>query len=69
MVNMSEHWIFCEYCGKKLIKRKSNGVFVLKFGRSRDEYSVIDLEIHGSIKLRCFGKTCRKLNVINYFPA
>lgn len=66
---MSDGWIYCEHCGKKLLRRKPNGIFVLKFGRGNDGESVIEVEIHGSIKIRCFRKECRQYNIINYFPS
>lgn len=62
-------WIYCESCGKKLIKRKPNGVFTFKFGRTKDGAEpIVDLEIFGNIKLKCFREDCRHENVINFFP-
>ena len=31
------HWINCEKCGKRLIKRYPNGIFHFSFGRVKDE--------------------------------
>lgn len=63
-------WIYCENCGKKLIKRKPNGVFIFKFGRTKTtQESLVDLEIFGSIRLKCFRENCRHLNVMNLFPS
>lgn len=61
-------WICCEYCGKKLLWRKPNGLFCFKFGKSRKGGNVIEMEIHGSLKFRCFREECGKDNIINYFP-
>lgn len=68
---MSEYsnWIYCENCGKKLIKRKPNGIFVFKFGRNKDKTRcLVDIEIFGSIKIKCFREECGYENVINFFP-
>ncbi len=65
----SYSWIYCEKCNKKLLKRKSNGVFVFKFGRTQEQQNMIDLEIFGSIKMKCFRKTCGYINIINLFPS
>ena len=63
-------WIYCENCGKKLIKRKPNGVFIFRFGRTKNsEEPLVDLEIFGSIRLKCFREKCRHLNIMNLFPS
>lgn len=65
---MSYNFVYCEKCGKKLLQRKPNGVFVFKFGKGRKGLPVVDLEIHGSVKIKCFRETCQQVNVINFFP-
>ncbi len=62
-------WILCEKCGKKLLKRKPNGIFIFKFGKSTNHGNVIDLEIFGSVKMVCFRENCRHENIINFFPS
>lgn len=62
-------WISCQSCGKKLLKRKPNGTFVFRFGRSADGDNVVDLEVFGSIKIKCFRQNCRHENIINFFPS
>ena len=61
-------WVCCENCGKKLLKRKPNGVFVFKFGRNSKQEDVVSLEIFGSIRMKCFRENCKHINVINLFP-
>ncbi|MFW6121411.1 MAG: hypothetical protein ACOC80_11010 [Petrotogales bacterium] len=65
---MSYNFIYCEKCGKKLLQRKPNGIFVFKFGKSRKGNPVVNLEIHGSVRITCFRETCQHVNIINYFP-
>jgi hypothetical protein len=68
---MEGSWVNCQHCGKKLLKRKPNGIFVFKFGKiERDgkEEDRVEMEIHGSIRMRCLRKSCREMNLINYFP-
>lgn len=62
-------WVYCEKCGKKLLKRKPNGIFIFKFGRTKDKtQSLVNIEIFGSIKITCFREECGHENVINFFP-
>ena len=69
---MDEIWICCEACGKKLLKRKLNGLFDFRFGRDtidgKDE-SVVEMQIHGNLKMKCLRKSCKAWNLINYFPS
>ncbi len=69
----------CEFCGRKLIMRLWNGLFNFRFGRPSlkdkgeevgDEgpASPVDIYIHGSVKIRCFHRDCRKYNILNFFP-
>lgn len=61
---MSEKSIFvyCDLCGKKIMERKSNGLFRFIFGGiiERGEDPPISMIIHGSIKMRCLRRRCRK---------
>ena len=72
MVNETENktgWFCCEKCGKKLLRRKANGVFVFKFGRHKKEGGdVVHIEIFGSIKIKCFRENCQHVNTIDFFP-
>ena len=73
MVNQNESWVYCEKCGKKLMKRRENGVFIFRFGRNKDKSDVlVDIEILGSVKIKCFreekGKECGHVNVLSFFP-
>lgn len=61
-------FILCEKCGKKLLSRSPNGIWQFKFGRREDSEPVVDMEIHGSIRMRCIKRSCRHINILNYFP-
>lgn len=65
-----KHFILCEHCGKKLIERKPNGLFYFAFGRSNDENDpvMVEMYVHGSMRLRCWRRACRGWNTLNYFP-
>lgn len=71
MVDKSSYfsWINCEKCDKRLLQRKTNGVFVFKFGKNQAYESIVDIEILGSIKIKCFRESCKHINVINFFPS
>jgi hypothetical protein len=71
----------CEKCGKKIIERKPNGTWSFVFGKPRKEDEKFDadaepavrMKIHGSIKMRCLRRSCRKKypkhwNTLNFFP-
>lgn len=65
------NWVVCENCGKRLMRRKPNGIFVFKFGKRRGGKScVVDMEIMGSVKMKCLRpeEKCGHINVINFFP-
>ena len=73
---MESNWIYCSNCGKKLIKKLSNGLYEFKFGRIFDGdlpnganiiEPMIDIQIHGSIKIKCFRRSCKQINVITFF--
>jgi len=59
----------CEKCGKRLLVRQDNGLWRFEFGRfgSRKE-PVVDIEIHGSVRMLCLRKSCRHLNIFDFFP-
>ncbi len=61
-------WVNCEKCGKKLIQRKENGIFLFRFGKSSSQESFVELEIFGSIRMKCFRRSCGYTNVVNFFP-
>jgi hypothetical protein len=59
----------CAKCGKRLLIRKDNGLWQFQFGRfGTNKQPVVDMEIHGSIKITCIKKSCRHLNVFDFFP-
>jgi len=64
---MDRMFIHCAKCGKRLIERKPNGLFVFMFGKNGNSPAVY-IEIHGSVKIKCFRPSCGHLNVINFFP-
>jgi len=61
-------WINCEKCGKKLIQRKENGIFLFRFGKSSSQESFVEMEIMGSVRMKCFRRGCGFMNVLNFFP-
>jgi len=74
MSTSKKMFINCKFCGKRLIQRKQNGIFKFVFGarKTKDGESLesppVDIEIHGSIKMKCPRKTCGQYNILNYFP-
>jgi len=59
----------CEKCGKKLMERNDSGLWHFQFGRyGQQSKPVVDLRIHGSVKITCLRKSCRHENVLDFFP-
>ncbi len=76
---MSDEWIFfkCKLCGKNLIQRNQHdGYWYFRFGKRKEHlvrFSVVDMIIHGSIKMKCLRATCREQNpdhwnILNFLP-
>jgi len=61
-------FMVCEKCGKKLIERLPNGLWRFRFGKREGSLPVVDMEIQGSIKMVCLKRSCRHINILNYFP-
>lgn len=61
-------FIVCQKCGKKLIERLPNGIWRFRFGKRYGGLPVVDMEISGSLKMLCIKRTCRHVNILNYFP-
>lgn len=68
-VDKGSHFVYCEKCGKKLIERFPNGIWKLRFGkRGEKSEPVVDLEIFGSLKMKCLRRSCDHVNILNFFP-
>ena len=63
-------FIYCEKCGKKLIERLPNGLWKFVFGKSTEAHreAPVNIEIHGSLKIKCLRRSCGHQNILNYFP-
>lgn len=63
-----EGFVSCEKCGKRLIERKSDGMWVFAFGKtSKPNQSAVEMFIYGCIKLKCIRKSCGHWNLLNHF--
>jgi len=58
----------CEVCGKKLIERAKNGLWMFKFGKREGCPPVVEMEVHGSIRIKCLRRSCQHINTLNFFP-
>ena len=68
---MDKGFLLCSKCGKKILRRKPNGLFAFAFGRwNREEKVTVDgketslgaivqIELFGSIRIKCFRWLCR----------
>lgn len=61
-------FVFCEKCNKKLIERDPNGLWIFKFGKREGGKPVVDMQIHGSLRMKCTRRSCGHVNVLHYFP-
>jgi site-specific DNA-adenine methylase len=69
---MEENGFFikCKKCGKKLIKKKSDGTFEFNYGR-KDETSKrapVEIKIFGSIRMKCIDIKCDNEVDLFFFP-
>ena len=62
-----KNFVVCEKCGKRLIERKSNGMFKFIFG-GKQAPPPVEMYILGSIKMRCLRTSCGHWNEISFFP-
>ena len=69
MKNQNEIYLYCQFCGKKLIKRLPNGNFKFEFGKRADnEIPAVEMIIKGNINLRCIKRSCKEWNEFTLFP-
>lgn len=63
------NFVYCEKCKKKLLERKSNGIWRFRFGKipGKDE-TIVDILFYGSMIFKCTRRSCGHLNTLNYFP-
>lgn len=62
-------FVCCEKCGKRLLERRSNGLWHFKFGKSlKDSEPIVDILIYGSLSFKCTRRSCRHVNILNFFP-
>lgn len=54
-----ETWVYCNNCGKRLAVKTNYGTVRFKYANH------VDMEIHGTIKLRCLDRKCEKWQLIN----
>ncbi len=68
------HFMYCAECGKPLMKRLRNGLYVFKFGQVKGDdgtvlrHSVVDITICGSVKMNCIKDKCKHENILPFFP-
>jgi len=66
---MEPNFVLCEKCGKKLIERLPNGLYRFLFGKTATPGGpVVDMTIHGNLKIKCLRRSCQHVNILNYFP-
>jgi len=70
MTQDKKSFVCCEKCGKRLIERLPNGLFRFEFGRDLDRPGEppVEIEIYGSIRIKCLRRTCGHINIIDFFP-
>lgn len=61
-------FFLCEKCGKRLIQRRNDGLWVFMFGKREGEPPPVYMEIYGSIRMKCLRRSCSHVNVLSYFP-
>jgi len=67
-MNETGSFVFCEKCGRKLLQRMENGMWLFKFGKKSDNSPLVQMAIYGSLQMSCFRRECGHINVLNFFP-
>ena len=79
-------FLICPICKKKILRRRPNGLFSFAFGQWAGKDAVIvdgkevslgptvQIEVFGSLKMRCIRKSCREKHpnfwiIFNFFPS
>jgi len=61
--------VYCVKCGKPLIKRYPGGAWHFVFGKRKGSKGpVVDMIIHGSLRLKCWHEGCGHDNNLSFFP-
>jgi len=70
MEHNKKDFVYCSKCGRRLIERLPNGLWRFRFGRNPEDPGdpPVEILIHGNIKIKCFRKSCKHFNTLNYFP-
>lgn len=59
-------YVHCDSCGKRLVEKTADGKLIFKFGKSNDvDYVPVEIEIFGTMKIKCLRKRCNHITVIN----
>lgn len=63
-------WIYCEVCGKKLIRKLPGGLYEFKFGKKDEEDGrpPVMMLVQGNIKMNCLRRGCDHETILNQFP-
>jgi len=65
---MSQIFVNCIHCGKRLIEKQEDGKWYFAFGKHNEEGSIpVEIYAMGAIKIKCLRKSCHKWNVFNNF--
>jgi hypothetical protein len=57
-----DQFLFCEKCGKKILKKLSDGKFEFKFGR-RIGCPVVNIVLEGTVFINCLREKCGHTNI------
>jgi hypothetical protein len=61
-------FVVCELCGKRLIERLPDGLLRFHFGKDPvTDSSPVEMQIYGTVKMKCIRKSCNHWNVFNGF--
>jgi len=64
-------WLYCERCGKRLLRRLPNGLFEFEYGRARNNPQAlarVRIRIYGDIQMHCLNVNCNCVSEFNMLP-
>lgn len=65
---MTEKYLVCEKCGKRLLEKHTDGMLTFCFGKNENtSIAPVEMNVYGSIEIKCIRKSCNHWNVFNHF--
>ena len=67
--NRQRKFIHCAHCKGPLVEILPSGAWYFRFGKKSEANPepMVEMQIHGTVKMKCWRRTCGKTTVLNFF--